>query len=231
MMWSPAHDLAIGLVTLLHWPLAAVGAGRGYYRGEPPGAAVAAVRRAGSPWSEQMDRKMLRFVEKRGIRTDKTPPARTEVLSARGEESKPVAHPCRGLGGQERVVTHLARGGNRRKYHRPTNLTCWSTFVALVLSGCLRKSASSRIVTFLRGGTAEKHPQLRAGRIRRILTHAPAKISSPHRAFLRRRYRDPAPISRWSGLLSDFPKIFTISSEFLITLGRCWFRDLTWYMR
>ena len=39
---------------------------------------------------------MLRFVEKRGIRTDQTPPARTEVLSARGEESKPVAHPCRG---------------------------------------------------------------------------------------------------------------------------------------
>ena len=116
MMWSPAHDLAIGLVTLLHWPLAAVGAGRGYYRGEPPGAAVAAARRAGSPWSEQMDRKMLRFVEKRGIRTDKTPPARTEVLSARGEESKPVAHPCRGPGGQAgdhrsgRVTPLLAPG-------------------------------------------------------------------------------------------------------------------------
>ncbi len=88
-----------------------------------------------------MDRKMLRFVEKRGVRTDKTkrlqrgqkccqrldsrfhylskctvncldkseqrwvptdktPLARTEVLSARGEESKPVAHPCRGPGGQ-----------------------------------------------------------------------------------------------------------------------------------
>src|SRR5208337_1988929 len=72
MMWSPAHDLAIGLVTLLHWPLAAVGEGRGYDRGEPSGAAVAAARRAGSPWPEQMDRKMLRFVEKRGVRTDKT---------------------------------------------------------------------------------------------------------------------------------------------------------------
>ncbi len=113
MMWSPAHDLAISLVTLLHWPLAAVGSGRGYYRGEPPGAAVAAARRAGSPWSEQMDRKMLRFVEKRGIRTDQTPPARTEVLPARGEESKPVARPCRGLGGQG--VRHFFRGGTAEK--------------------------------------------------------------------------------------------------------------------
>src|SRR5271157_4108458 len=43
-----------------------------HYRSEPSGAAVAAARRAGSPWSEQMDRKMLRFVEKRGVRTDKT---------------------------------------------------------------------------------------------------------------------------------------------------------------
>ena len=38
--------------------------------------------------------------EQRGVQTDQTPPARTEVLSARGEESKPVTHPCRGPGGQ-----------------------------------------------------------------------------------------------------------------------------------
>ena len=56
----------------LHWPLAAGGVGRGYNRGELSGAAVAAARRAGSPCPEQMDRKMLRFVEKRGVRTDKT---------------------------------------------------------------------------------------------------------------------------------------------------------------
>ena len=48
----------------LHWPLVAVGVGRGYDRGEPSGAAVAAARRAASPLPEQMDRKMLRFVEK-----------------------------------------------------------------------------------------------------------------------------------------------------------------------
>ncbi len=132
--------------------------GRGYYRGEPSGAAVAAARRAGSPWSEQMDRKMLRFVEKtrnshrekrpqrgqkccqrldlrfhylnkcavncldksepRGVPTDKTPPARTEVLSARGEESKPVAHPCRGLGGQ--AGDHQKRQGHPRSGARET---------------------------------------------------------------------------------------------------------------
>ena len=98
-----------------------------------------------------MDRKMLRFVEKRGVRTDKTkrlqrgqkccqrldlrfhylskcavscldkseqrwvptdktPLARTEVLSARGEESKPVAHPCRGPGGQ--AGDHQQRRGH-----------------------------------------------------------------------------------------------------------------------
>src|SRR5512135_1620763 len=128
MMWSPAHDLAIGLVTLLHWPLAAAGAGRGYYRGEPPGAAVAAARRAGSPWSKQMDRKMLRFVEKRGIRTDKTPQARTEVLSARGEESKPVAHPCRGPGGQ--AGDHQKRQGHplsgaRETWLAPNVIGAW----------------------------------------------------------------------------------------------------------
>ena len=47
---------------------------------------------------------MLRFVEKRGIPTDKTPPARTEVLSARGQESKPFAHLCRGPGGQAEIT-------------------------------------------------------------------------------------------------------------------------------
>src|SRR5271166_5761633 len=153
----------------LHWPLAAVGVGGGYYRGEPSGAAVAAARRAGSPWSEQMDRKMLRFVEKRGIRTDQTPPARTEVLSVRGEESKPVAHPCRGLGGQ---------------------------------GGC----------HFFRGGTAEKHPQFRAGRIRHI---GPcSKISSPHRAFLRRRYRNPPQYRGGLGYWPIFPKSSQLAPSF-----------------
>ena len=112
----------------LHWPLAAVGVGRGYDRGEPSGAAVAAARRAGSPWPEQMDRKMLRFVEKRGIRTDKTPRARTEVLSARGEESKPVAHPCRGPGGQ--AGDHQKRQGHplsgaRETWLAPNVIGAW----------------------------------------------------------------------------------------------------------
>ena len=34
--------------------------------------------------------------EQRGVQTDKTPPARTEVLSARGEESKPSPTPAGG---------------------------------------------------------------------------------------------------------------------------------------
>jgi hypothetical protein len=140
-----------------------------HYRGEPSGAAVAAARRAGSPWPEQMDRKMLRFVEKRGVRTDKTkrlqrgqkccqrldsrfhylskctvncldkseqrwvptdktPPARTEVLSARGEESKPVAHPCRGPGGQ--AGDHQQRQGHplsaaREPWLAPNVIGAW----------------------------------------------------------------------------------------------------------
>ncbi len=48
--------------------------------------------------------------EQRGVPTDRTPPARTEVLSARGEESKPVAHPCRGPGGQ--AGDHRQRQGH-----------------------------------------------------------------------------------------------------------------------
>jgi len=69
----------------LQWPLAAVGVGRGYYRGEPPGAAVAAARRAGSPWPEQMDCKMLRFVEKtRNSHRQNAPSADRSVVSAWG---------------------------------------------------------------------------------------------------------------------------------------------------
>src|SRR5208337_3176633 len=36
-------------------------------RGEPPGSTALAARRAGYPWTEQMDRKMLRNVEIRGV--------------------------------------------------------------------------------------------------------------------------------------------------------------------
>src|SRR5208283_2912778 len=46
------------------------------------GEGVLAARRTGYPWPEQMSRKMLRNVEKRGVQTDKTPRARAEVLAA-----------------------------------------------------------------------------------------------------------------------------------------------------
>src|SRR5271165_5916394 len=74
----------------LPWPLAAVGVGRGYDLGEPSGAAVAAARRAGSPWSEQMDRKMLRLVEKtRNSHRQNAPSADRSVVSAgRGIEAR-----------------------------------------------------------------------------------------------------------------------------------------------
>ena len=71
--------------------------------------------------------RVRRFVEKRGIRTDKTPPARTEVLPARGEESKPVAHPCRGLGGQG--GRYFFRGGTAEK--KNTHNSVLVEFVAL----------------------------------------------------------------------------------------------------
>src|SRR5271157_4139417 len=140
-----------------HWPLEAWV----HYRGEPSGAAVAAARRAGSPWPEQMDRKMLRFVEKRGVRTDKTkrlqrgqkccqrldsrfhylskcavncldkseqrgvptdktPRARTEVLSARGEESKPVA--MRGQAGDHQKRQGHPLSGARETWLAPNDL-------------------------------------------------------------------------------------------------------------
>jgi hypothetical protein len=132
------------------------------------GAAVAAARRAGSPY-EQMDRKMLRFVEKCGVRTDKTKRlqrgqkccqrldlrfhylskctvncldksehrgvqtdqtarAWTEVFSAHGEESKPVAHPCRGPGGK--AGDHQQRQGHplsgaRETWLAPNVIGAW----------------------------------------------------------------------------------------------------------
>src|SRR5208337_5679544 len=106
-----------------HWPLAAVGVGRGYDLGEPSGAAVAAARRAVSPWPEQIDRKMLRFVEKRGVPTDKTPPARTEVLSARGEESKPVA--MRGQAGDHQKRQGHSLSGAREPWLAPNVIGAW----------------------------------------------------------------------------------------------------------
>ena len=73
-----------------HWLLKGGGVGRGYYLGELSGAAVAAVRRAGSPWPEQMDRKMLRFVERtRNSHRQNAPSADRSVVSAwRGIEAR-----------------------------------------------------------------------------------------------------------------------------------------------
>ncbi len=77
-----------------------------------------------------MHRKLPRLdkSEHRGVQTDKTPPARTDVLSARGEESKPVAHPCRGPGGQagdhqKRQGHHLF--GARETWLAPNVIGAW----------------------------------------------------------------------------------------------------------
>ena len=43
--------------------------------GESSGSAVDAVRRAGYPWPEQMARKMLRNVEKRGVHAARNAPS------------------------------------------------------------------------------------------------------------------------------------------------------------
>ena len=48
-----------------------------YYLGESSGSAVAAVRRAEYPWTEQMARKMLRNVEKRGVQAARNGPSET----------------------------------------------------------------------------------------------------------------------------------------------------------
>ena len=66
--------------------------------------------------------------EQRWVSTDKTPLARTEVLSARGEESKPVAHPCRGPGGQ--AGDHQQRQGHplsgaREPWLAPNVIGAW----------------------------------------------------------------------------------------------------------
>src|SRR5208283_311987 len=54
----------------------------------------------------------------RGSNRQNATPARTEVLSARGEESKPVAHPYRGPGGQ--AGDHQKRQGHRLSGARKT---------------------------------------------------------------------------------------------------------------
>ncbi len=46
-----------------------------YYIGESLGSATLAARRAGYPWTEQMNRKMLRNVEKRGVQAARNGPS------------------------------------------------------------------------------------------------------------------------------------------------------------
>src|SRR5271165_1098288 len=77
--------------------------------------------------------------EQCGVQTDQTHPARTEVLSARGEESKPVAHPCRGPGGQAgdhqtRQVTPLSDA--RETWLAPNVIGAWGvTILSANLAG------------------------------------------------------------------------------------------------
>jgi len=50
--------------------------------GESSGSAVAAARRAEYQWTEQMSRKMLRNVEKRGVQTAENGPSETVSISS-----------------------------------------------------------------------------------------------------------------------------------------------------
>src|SRR5208283_6054070 len=76
-----------------------------------------------------MYRKLPRQIRAtRGSNRQNATPARTEVLSERGEESKPVAHPCRGPGGQ--AGDHQKRQGHalsgaRKTWLAPNAIGAW----------------------------------------------------------------------------------------------------------
>src|SRR5208282_4244709 len=61
--------------------------------------------------------------EQRGVQTDKTPPARTEVLSAPGEESKPVA--MRGQAGDYQKRQGHPLSGARETWLAPNVIGAW----------------------------------------------------------------------------------------------------------
>src|SRR5208282_3503700 len=112
--------------------------------------------------------------EQRGVQTDKTPPARTEVLSARGEESKPVAHPCRGPGGQ--AGDHQQRQGHplsgaREPWSAPNVIGAWGvTTLSANLAG------DDRWVAGIDLATASKPPVLRP----RIWGRCPSGVDPSH---------------------------------------------------
>src|SRR5208283_5628417 len=94
----------------------------------------------------------------RGSNRQNATPARTEVLSARGEESKPVAHPCRGPGGQ--AGDHQKRQGHplsgaREPWLAPNVIACL-LLVSPRRSPCL---------TVSRASSCERYSQYRDSRI------------------------------------------------------------------
>ena len=71
------------------------------------GSAVDAARRAGYPWTEQMARKMLRNVEKRGVQSAVNGPSPPST-PAGGPVAKPELGTADRLGSRERQGTHFA---------------------------------------------------------------------------------------------------------------------------
>ena len=121
--------------------------------------------------------------EQRGVQTDKTPRARTEVLSARGEESKPVAHPCRGPGGQ--AGDHQKRQGlpflRRETWLAPNVIGAWGvTTLSANVAGDDRWVAGIELATASeppRGGLGSGGVALRAStpatpELQPVLNHA-----------------------------------------------------------
>ena len=72
--------------------------------------------------------------EQLGVPTDKTPPARTEVLSARGAESKPVA--MRGQAGDHQKRQGHPLSGARETWLAPNVIGAWGvTTLSAKLAG------------------------------------------------------------------------------------------------
>ena len=112
--------------------------------------------------------------EQRGVQTDKTTPARTEVLSARGEESKPVAHPCRGPGGQ--AEDHQKRQGHplsgaRETWLAPNIIGAWG-----VTTLSANRAGDDSWVAGIELATASEPPAQRP----RIWGHCPSGVDPSH---------------------------------------------------
>src|SRR5208282_488207 len=114
-----------------------------HYPGKSSGAAVAAARRAGYPWTEQMARKMLRNVEKRGVQAARNGPSEDGKCWQRIDLG---IHSLKSWGRNLSRKVRETRSSSSQKRSEPAAMRRLETGTQLVFdSSCVPASVPKRI--------------------------------------------------------------------------------------